>query len=758
MADQALSSMYVTLGLNTVDFQAGADDAKKIAASTAGDIDKSFGSLTESRHGLMLAEEAIGVRLPRSLNTLLAKIPAVSTAFSAILPIAGIAVGLEIIGKLIEKHDALAVAAHKAATEASNLAIKEDDQTKSMELANLKLEDQVAKLEGRPNTNRLKEALLESGVASDKLAESFVSNFEKVDDGIMKTVGIIGTLKTIFTTFVSESFWDELQDAMKVFVNPFAAGSTKAKETADEIKNAVNDVTEQMLKVGAAQRDVDKATTQEQLVAALNKEKDAYTDLAARAESAYDAAKAGMGENAPLTQQLAQGWTMAEHAVKNLGIQISDVGLRARVAADENQDATDKIASDWETHLIKMNNDFVKNLADYRKGKADKAKADEHDADLEREADAAVAAALKKYADDEIKRNHDLMASYQMLAVEKIKLNANAQAEGVKAQAGAGLISAIEEQNQLKAIYAKELSDLQAHDKEMLATQQGYVTQLKSMAAAAPTGSEAQSKLLDEAAKAQEKLNEDTKQFMTLEASVKKELDGTNTSLTKLQSSWTTYFAKMGQQTQQLGLLIRENLQASMTKAIDTISTSFAKMVVEGKSMGAAMKALAKEIAESFISMLVKEAIQYVIHKLIMTAADKLAAVQQITTAAAVAGAGGVASMAAAPFPLDMGAPAFGAAMMADSLSYAGLLPAAQGAFINAPVGTGVPIMAHGQELVLPAGLSRGLTALISRGGGRPTIVNMAIQTQDADSFRMSSGQTTAKLSREMNRVAARNG
>jgi len=195
-----------------------------------------------------------------------------------------------------------------------------------------------------------------------------------------------------------------------------------------------------------------------------------------------------------------------------------------------------------------------------------------------------------------------------------------------------------------------------------------------------------------------------------------------------------------------------------MTKAIDTISTSFAKMVVEGKSMGAAMKALAKEIAESFISMLVKEAIQYVIHKLIMTAADKLAAVQQITTAAAVAGAGGVASMAAAPFPLDMGAPAFGAAMMADALSYAGLLPAAQGAFINAPVGTGVPIMAHGQELVLPAGLSRGLTALISRGGGRPTIVNMAIQTQDADSFRMSSGQTTAKLSREMNRVAARNG
>src|SRR6202020_3664137 len=123
MTDQALSSMYVLLGLNTVDFEKGANDAKKIAKDTADGIDESFGSIAEGRGGLMLAEEAIGIRLPRHLNTLIAKIPGVATAFSYMLPIAGVAVAVEIIGKLIAKHDELVAAIQKAAIEAQTLAI-----------------------------------------------------------------------------------------------------------------------------------------------------------------------------------------------------------------------------------------------------------------------------------------------------------------------------------------------------------------------------------------------------------------------------------------------------------------------------------------------------------------------------------------------------------------------------------------------------------------------------------------------------------
>src|SRR5580704_3311231 len=98
--DQAISSMYVLLGLNTVDFQKGADKAKKIADETAGDIDKSFGSISEGRGGLMLLEDAVGIRLPRHLNSLLAKMPGVAGAFSAMLPIAGVAVAIKVIAEL----------------------------------------------------------------------------------------------------------------------------------------------------------------------------------------------------------------------------------------------------------------------------------------------------------------------------------------------------------------------------------------------------------------------------------------------------------------------------------------------------------------------------------------------------------------------------------------------------------------------------------------------------------------------------------
>src|ERR1700677_5398380 len=65
-------------------------------------------SFTESRGGLMLVEESVGVRLPRHLNTLIAQIPGVGAAFAVMLPIAGVALAIEIVAKLIEKHKELA--------------------------------------------------------------------------------------------------------------------------------------------------------------------------------------------------------------------------------------------------------------------------------------------------------------------------------------------------------------------------------------------------------------------------------------------------------------------------------------------------------------------------------------------------------------------------------------------------------------------------------------------------------------------------
>jgi hypothetical protein len=67
---------------------------------------------------------------------------------------------------------------------------------------------------------------------------------------------------------------------------------------------------------------------------------------------------------------------------------------------------------------------------------------------------------------------------------------------------------------------------------------------------------------------------------------------------------------------------------------------------------------------------------------------------------AAEAGAGGVASMAGAPFPLNLGAPAFGAAMAALAGAYLAI-PSAAGGW-DIPRGINPVVQAHSGEMVLP--------------------------------------------------------
>src|SRR5258708_28769445 len=72
-------------------------------------------SMHKARGGLMLVEESVGIHLPRHLNALIAEIPGVGAAFQFMLPIAGVVLAIEIIGKLIQKHRELKDAAEKFA-------------------------------------------------------------------------------------------------------------------------------------------------------------------------------------------------------------------------------------------------------------------------------------------------------------------------------------------------------------------------------------------------------------------------------------------------------------------------------------------------------------------------------------------------------------------------------------------------------------------------------------------------------------------
>jgi len=84
-----------------------------------------------------------------------------------------------------------------------------------------------------------------------------------------------------------------------------------------------------------------------------------------------------------------------------------------------------------------------------------------------------------------------------------------------------------------------------------------------------------------------------------------------------------------------------------------------------------------------------------------------------IAMSAGVAGAAGVASFAAAPWPIDMGAPAFGAAMALAAQSFA---IAERG--YDIPYGTNPIVQAHAREMILPAAYADVIRGMAAGGGG----------------------------------------
>lgn len=112
-------------------------------------------------------------------------------------------------------------------------------------------------------------------------------------------------------------------------------------------------------------------------------------------------------------------------------------------------------------------------------------------------------------------------------------------------------------------------------------------------------------------------------------------------------------------------------------------------------------------------------------------AANKAAAVSQIATDVALAGAGGVASMAAAPFPLDLGAPAFGAAMAATAASFGSIAAFAQG---TNEVPSDMIAQIHAGERIIPAADNRALMAAINdNAGDRPDAGSRRAAAQGGD-------------------------
>jgi hypothetical protein len=169
----------------------------------------------EARGALMVLDEELGVHLPRHVTGLVSQLPGLSTALAAAFPVIAVISMGKAVTELIEKHEKEAEAVRHAAEELVNLNIKEADRTSQLQVMNLKLEDQIAQLEGRPTTNHLREALLEAKDAADALATSLSNDIFKGIEVLEENTGFIQVLKDSLLTLKSSSELETTYQSLK---------------------------------------------------------------------------------------------------------------------------------------------------------------------------------------------------------------------------------------------------------------------------------------------------------------------------------------------------------------------------------------------------------------------------------------------------------------------------------------------------------------------------------------------------------------
>lgn len=160
-------------------------------------------------------------------------------------------------------------------------------------------------------------------------------------------------------------------------------------------------------------------------------------------------------------------------------------------------------------------------------------------------------------------------------------------------------------------------------------------------------------------------------------------------------------------------------------------------MLFQGQTLQQGMQQVFIGIAEDGIKWITQWAETWIAQNVLAhtqaTATATAANATQAAQATGLAGVNALASFAAAPWPVDIGAPAFAAAIMADAAGMASLASAA-GGWERVPA-DGMMAQLHKDEMVLPARIAEPMRKTFGSGGGGGT-THVHIHTESARSFR----------------------
>jgi hypothetical protein len=291
------------------------------------------------------------------------------------LPIIGVIAAVKIIGDLIEKHEKLAEAERHATEVSESLQIKQNDLALGLQAANLQLEDQIRKLEGRPATNVLALAMIAVKRSVDDLATTYATDFQKMDKNIEDQLGFWADMKRAAMDVVL--VLDEMGGGEE------GEASKRVKQNKEEVAS-LNALFAAQQRADAARKLVNEESLRdpEHITEAYRTALGALAVAVGKVQSAADAAHSAVNEvdadNKELLGTLTDKATLAKGEIAGIAAEFDKMGLEAKKANRELANVSaEKAAKDAKAALDKqiLEIDNFKRAAEvaYNSGKADAA-------------------------------------------------------------------------------------------------------------------------------------------------------------------------------------------------------------------------------------------------------------------------------------------------------------------------------------------------------------------------------------------------
>jgi hypothetical protein len=274
-------------------------------------------------------------------------------------------------------------------------------------------------------------------------------------------------------------------------------------------------------------------------------------------------------------------------------------------------------------------------------------------------------------------------------------------------------------QAKITALATERASEDKAYQAELDALEKIKVATLQAMAGV-PQGSDQWKALEKELEGVAEKIHAADGAMRAFDNTNSISTKNLQTDVTKMQNTWTSYFQKMNSESKNM----TATFNAGMQKCIDQMNTGFAnamsKSIVEGKNFGQAMRQMASQVLEQFLSMCIGMALKWaetqLMNAILAKTTQTASSVGTVASEAAVGAAAAMASTAAIPIVGPALAPAAGAAMYTSILGTYGPLSSAAGGWDRVPSDTLAQL--HKNEMVLPASLASSVRNMATGGSG----------------------------------------